>query len=88
MGGWKYHKMLSDPEFTKKYQLLCANCNWIKRKWAEPRQERRQVDGQWQVKIGSLWVPYTPFVPKKKRKKDTVISQDLLNAVVNMEPPI
>ncbi|OHA07273.1 MAG: hypothetical protein A2934_03205 [Candidatus Sungbacteria bacterium RIFCSPLOWO2_01_FULL_47_10] len=27
-----YKKMLLDPkEFSKKYQLLCANCNWLKR---------------------------------------------------------
>ena len=27
-----YHNsILADPEALKKYQILCANCNWIKR---------------------------------------------------------
>lgn len=26
-----YLKIMKDPEWSSKYQLLCANCNWIKR---------------------------------------------------------
>lgn len=26
-----YKKVLADPAWASKYQLLCANCNWIKR---------------------------------------------------------
>lgn len=26
-----YRQILSEPDFKENYQLLCANCNWIKR---------------------------------------------------------
>ena len=32
--GYSYgfcKKILADPDFLLKYQILCANCNWIKR---------------------------------------------------------
>jgi hypothetical protein len=87
--------MLRDPKFFEKYQLLCANCNWIKRQENNEAcpmgngfscQERRLVGDQWQVKVGELWVPFTPTKLRKTRiRKDTVMSQDLLNAVVNRQ---
>lgn len=27
-----FTKIMADPEFKEKYQVLCANCNWIKRR--------------------------------------------------------
>lgn len=32
--GYNYRffmKVLEDPDFFRKYQVLCANCNWIKK---------------------------------------------------------
>lgn len=26
-----FKKIMADPDFLDKYQVLCANCNWIKR---------------------------------------------------------
>ena len=88
-GGTMYSQMLRDPDLKEKYQLLCANCNWIKRRlnneacpWGG-RHERRKIDGQWQIKMGELWVPFTPPPSGKKRtRKDTVIHQDQLDAVI------
>lgn len=70
-----YKKMLADAEVLKRYQLLCANCNWIKRnvnsEFSPGRvmhHEFRHVEkNRWEVKLGETWVPYT-----KQRRKATV----------------
>jgi hypothetical protein len=71
--GWdRYIKMLKDKSFTERYQLLCANCNWIKRivnaegkqRLNPPKETRHTEENGWEIKIGSLWVPYRP--PKKE----------------------
>jgi len=36
-------KLLADPNLDKKYQLLCANCNWIKRAERREFTKRRTV---------------------------------------------
>jgi hypothetical protein len=61
--GWdKYAKMLKDPNFFERYQVLCANCNWIKRATdakPAPQRQTRFIDGLgWQIKVGKLWVPF------------------------------
>src|SRR5271157_2430716 len=62
--GWdKYSKMLKDPKFDENYQIVCANCNWIKRAdegVARPsqRETRFTEEKGWEIKIGGLWVPF------------------------------
>lgn len=46
MGGGRYYKHIlemTEEDRNKKYQLLCANCNWIKR--YENGEERRREHG-------------------------------------------
>jgi hypothetical protein len=38
--GSKYKRLLSDAEYAKSFQLLCANCNWIK------RQEQKEYNSR------------------------------------------
>ena len=64
--GWdRYVKMMKDPSFTDRYQLLCANCNWIKRidkheggQPLQPRQKRYSKEKGWEILAGTVWVPY------------------------------
>jgi len=42
---WQYYKSMLLPGAKDRYQLLCANCNWIKRyEENEDRRGRLQIE--------------------------------------------
>ena len=43
-GGWAYYKKLKEAGYPKGYQVLCANCNVIKKEEVDPK-------GIWNLKI-------------------------------------
>jgi hypothetical protein len=84
--GWdRYLKMIKDPKFAERYQLLCANCNWIKRitnaegKQRLNQKETRFTEGKgWEIKIGDLWIPY------QQHKKEVLSPEKVLSVAMTV----
>jgi hypothetical protein len=64
-----YYKIVKDPEKAKEdYQVLCANCNWIKRFENKEIPNLRLFDPAKDL----TFVEYVKYIKEQKNKKESI----------------